>query len=250
MRADLPMYDWPEIRAETDAFWSAMRDRLRDAGFDAPEALARAADPWAVWRGADLLLSQTCGLPFSARLSGTVSLVGAPAYDLACPPGFYRSEIIARADDSAGDVGALAGRRFAYNMRESQSGWAAFTTGIGDPAAWFAELVETGAHRASIKAVAEGEADAACIDAVAWRLAERWEPAAARVRVVASTAPTPGLPVITAKRPESETGRIAAAVGAAIGDLDGETRAALLLTGFARLTEDDYAPLAAGWPAD
>lgn len=250
MRAALPMYDWPEIRAETDALWAAVRERLRAAGYAAPQALERGGDPWALWRDPALILSQTCGLPYSARLAGAVSLVGAPDYDLPCPPGCYRSEIVARADDPATDAAALEGRRFAFNMRESQSGWACFATRIGDPGAFFGSLIETGAHRASIVAVAEGRADCAAIDAVAWRLAERHEPAARALRVIVSTAPTPGLPLITARRADEETTRIAAAVVAAIADAGEAVRRALFLRGLARPTPEDYAPLAAGWPSD
>jgi hypothetical protein len=32
--AALPMYDWPEVRPETDAEWAAIRDRLRKEGID------------------------------------------------------------------------------------------------------------------------------------------------------------------------------------------------------------------------
>ncbi|MEP4421807.1 MAG: phosphate ABC transporter substrate-binding protein, partial [Nitratireductor sp.] len=39
--AALPMYDWPECRAETDAQWAAMAGRLRAAGVDAPAQLVR-----------------------------------------------------------------------------------------------------------------------------------------------------------------------------------------------------------------
>src|SRR5262249_7360511 len=39
--AALPMYDWPERRAEVDAQWVTMRDHLRARGFDAPDVLTR-----------------------------------------------------------------------------------------------------------------------------------------------------------------------------------------------------------------
>ncbi|MBD9446543.1 hypothetical protein [Rhizobium sp. RHZ01] len=39
--AALPMYDWPEVRAETDAQWEQLRDELLFRGIDAPERLAR-----------------------------------------------------------------------------------------------------------------------------------------------------------------------------------------------------------------
>lgn len=247
----LPMYDWPEVEAETDALWSALRDAFREAGFAAPQARARPADLWPHWRAPDLLLSQTCGLPFSARLRGAVTLLGAPAYDLqGCAPGFYRSVVVVRTEDLAADVSALSGRRFAFNMLESQSGHAAFAAAFGPPGALFGALEETGAHRASIRAVAEGRAEAAAIDAVTWRLALDHEPAARALRVLAETKPTPGLPWITARRPDAEAARLAAAAAAGIEALDPDAKAALHLTGFASLREADYAPLAAFWPAD
>lgn len=250
MIAALPMYDWPEVRAATDRLWSLIRERLRASGFPAPEALCRPDDPWSHWRDPALLLSQTCGLPYAARLASAVSLVGAPSYDLpGCPPGFYRSEILVRRDDPVADVGALKGRRFACNGWESQSGRAAFAAAFRAPEAHFRDVLLTGAHRASIRAVAEGRSDAASIDAVSWRLAKAHEPAAARLRVLASTPSTPGLPLITAKRPSGEVREIATAVKAAVAELPRTDRAALFLIGFECLTSADYAPLAAGWRA-
>ncbi|MEX2518183.1 MAG: PhnD/SsuA/transferrin family substrate-binding protein [Paracoccaceae bacterium] len=242
------MYDWPEVEPATAALWRALRRALIEAGFDAPKALSSPSDLWAHWRDPDLLLSQTCGLPFAARLRDAVSLVGAPAYDIpGCTPGRYRSEIVVRADDAAGDVAALKGRRFAYNDRDSQSGWAAFAAAFVDPTAFFRDCIPSGGHRLSIRAVAEGRADAASIDAVSWRLALAHEPAAAELRVLGSTPPTPGLPYITAQRPVAEVDRIAAAVAAGVAMLAEESRAALFLKGFVPLEEAHYAPLAAGW---
>ncbi|MFN3262703.1 MAG: phosphate/phosphite/phosphonate ABC transporter substrate-binding protein [Pikeienuella sp.] len=251
MIAALPMYDWPEVKAETDALWRALRDAFRAAGFAAPEARARPADLFAHWLSPELLLSQTCGLPFSARLRGAVTLLGAPAYDLpGCAQGDYRSVVVVRAEEAAGAVADFAGRAFAFNMAESQSGFAAFAASFGPPAALFGALVETGAHRLSIRAVAEGRADIASIDAVTWRLALDHEPAARALRVLAETPPTPGLPWITARRGAEEAARLAEAAEAGIAALGPAARAALHLNGFARRVEADYEPLAAGWPAE
>ena len=247
--AALPMDDWPEVRAETDALWSAIGDGLRAAGVDAPAALTRPDDPWSIWRAPDLALAQTCGLPYAARLAGDVSLLGAPTYRIEdCPPGSYRSEIIVRADDPAERVEDLAGRRFAFNARESQSGWACFAASYGAPRAHFAEIVPTGAHRASVRAVAAGEADAAAIDAVSWRLALRHEPAAARLRVLTRTAPTPGLPFITAPRDDAALPMMRLVIETAILALPPTVSDALLLAGFAKWRPENYAPLAGGWP--
>lgn len=249
-RAALPMYDWPEVAEATEALWRALRGGLTGAGIAAPALRDRDEDLWAIWRDPGLVLAQTCGLPYAARLRPQVALLGAPSYDLpGVAPGAYRSEIVVRADDAAVDLAALRGRRFAFNGRESQSGWAAFHAAVADPAAFFAETLQTGAHRASLRAVASGRADAAAIDAVSWRLALRHEPAAADLRVLASTPQTPGLPFITAPRDELSLARMRLVIETEIGMMDPAIRAALFLTGFVKKRPEDYAPLAAGWPA-
>ncbi len=69
---------------------------------------------------------------------------------------------------------------------------------LGESLAIFAEKIETGGHRNSIKAVAEGRADVAAIDCRSWHLARLYEPAAQQVQVVGWTAKRKGLPFITA----------------------------------------------------
>jgi hypothetical protein len=66
--AALPMYDRPETRAATDRFWELTRDALSLRGIDAPEALTRDRDPWDIWQAPDLVLAQTCGLPYRSGL--------------------------------------------------------------------------------------------------------------------------------------------------------------------------------------
>ncbi|MGB0927992.1 MAG: phosphate/phosphite/phosphonate ABC transporter substrate-binding protein [Pikeienuella sp.] len=250
MIAALPMYDLPEIRAETDRLWVSIRDALRDAGFAAPDQLTRPIDdPWPHWRDPGLTVSQTCGLPFAAKLSGTVTLLGTPDYDLPhCGQGEYYSEIIVHADNPAKTMAGLRGGRFAYNMRESQSGWAAPNALLG-LARQFDALVETGSHAASAAAVAEGRADVAAIDAVTWALLQRHHPATKDIRVIGRTQATPGLPYISRKMAPNEAVAMRDAVAAGIEALDNEARAALLLKGFAPKTAEDYAPLAKGWGA-
>jgi ABC-type phosphate/phosphonate transport system substrate-binding protein len=246
MIASLPMYDWPEVQAETDVLWESLRDHLLGAGIDAPATLARGGDPWTHWLNPSLALSQTCGLPFSAKLTGKTVLLGAPDYDLAeSPKGTYRSVVIARTEGA--EVMDLRGAKFAYNMRESQSGWAALDKVLSIEE-HFGELVQSGAHRNSIISVAEGHSDCASIDAVSWALAQKVEPAAAQVHAIAVTPPTPGLPFITGQANDGKAKAMAEAISLAIAALPASIRSPLHLRGFKEWTEDDYAPLAAGWP--
>ena len=109
--------------------------------------------------------------------------------------------------------------------------------------------MEAGAHRASIHAVAAGRADAAALDAVSWRLAQRHDPSAAKLRVLARTRPTPGLPFITAPRDDATLSRMRLVIETAIETMASDARGALFLRGFVKKRPADYAPLAAGWPA-
>lgn len=248
MIAALPMYDLPEIKAETDRLWVCIRDALREAGFSAPDTLTRPIDdPWPHWRDNSLVFSQTCGLPYSAKLTGKVTLLGAPDYDLPfAGNGEYYSEIVIRADDTATSLADLKGGRFAFNMRESQSGWAAPDALLGLHER-FDELIPSGGHAASAAAVAEGRADAAGLDAVTWALLQRHAPAARKLRVIGQTPPTPGLPYISRMMGANDASRMTNAVRAGIDALDASAKDALLLKGFVPKTPADYAPLAKGW---
>lgn len=238
MIASLPMYDRPELRAETDRYWALIREELAARGIAAPVALRRDDDLMAQWESPDLILSQTCGFPYRARLHGRVELVGTPDFGNAgCAPGYYRSVLIARADDPRGVFAAFDGARIAYNDGLSQSGWAA---PINHAAAHGIRLlpgVETGSHRASFAAVAEGRADLAAIDALTWTLISEFEDVSG-VKVVGATDPTPALPYVTAKG--RDAGAIFAAIAAAIARLDARDQDRLHLRGIVAIPAEAY----------
>ena len=234
--AALPMYDRAETAAANDAFWQAIRARLGHG----PDALTRTGDLWPLWQSPGLLLAQTCGLPFRARLHGHVTLVGTPDYGLeGCPPGHYRSVFVAR--DPSATLETLAAGTFAYNEPLSQSGWAApqaHMAGLGlSPRAF----LQTGAHRAAARAVAEGAADFAALDALTWELIRAHDGFATTLHPIAHTVPTPGLPLITARSRDREP--LFAAVAAAIADLSPEDRTALHLRGLVHIPAADYLAL-------
>ena len=232
MIAALPMYDRPEIRWANETFWAHIRDALRGMQIAAPDALTGDGDPWAIWQDPGLVLAQTCGLPFRARLHDKVALVATPDYGLpGCPPGYYNSVIIAR-------PGPLPHRpRLAINDPLSQSGWAALATWIAAQDIAPGPVTVTGAHAASARAVADGLADLAAIYAQTWRLLLRHanaDPALA----IARTPPTPGLPLITAIG--HAPGDIAKAVAQGLAVLDLKARAALDLQGIVQIDKAAY----------
>lgn len=236
MIAHLGMYDPPALRPANDRFWQAIRAAL---GFG-PQHLSHDVDIWDVWRSAELLFSQTCGMPFRTKLHPNVTLIGTPDYGLqGCRPGYYRSMLIARIDDPRDQPEQFDASRFAYNEALSQSGWAGPMTYLGDKGISFSALVETGGHRFSAIAVAEERADLAGLDALTWMLLGEHEPdLCARLRVIATTHPTPTLPFITASG--RDPAPIADAIRTAISTLSKADRKALHLHGLVNIPAADY----------
>ena len=239
MIASLGMYDMAPVQAANDRFWSLVRAKL---GYG-PDRLTRDRDLWEIWQSPDLLLAQTCGMPYRTRLHDEVALVGTPDYGLdGCPPGYYRSVLVVRADDPRQSEDAFAGARFAYNEPVSQSGWAAPMVHLRARGVQMGELVQTGAHVASAQAVADGRADLAGLDALTWALMGDHAKVTQRLRVLASTEPTPGLPYITARNRDAQA--IATALREAISELTAQDRAALYLRGLIAIPAEAYCAVA------
>lgn len=230
MIAALPMYDTAALAAANDRFWVLIRDHLRAAGIAAPEHLTRRGDLWTIWTDSDLLLAQTCGYPYRARLRAAVTLVGTPDYGVeGCAPGQYRSVLVTRADDPRTGLAELSSAPMAANEAMSQSGWAAPAAEAAALGLCLRTVTWTGSHRASAMAVANGQADWAALDAVTWRILSR-EGAVDGLRVAGWTRPTPGLPLITARGRDPVPLR--RTIRAAIAALSAEDREALMLRGF------------------
>ncbi len=235
MIASLPMYDRAETAAALDRLWTGVRAAF--AG-DTPARLNRNGDVWNHWRSPDLFLSQTCGMPYRVKLHGQVQLVGTPVTGLDCTPGFYRSVIVARAGDPRTTFAEFAGARLAYNESLSQSGWAAPINMAASQGVEFASFLQTGAHRASADAVADGQADLAALDALTWAMIERWDDVARRLKVIGLTPETPTLPFITAKDRDPQA--LAGALGKAIGGLSPDDRDTLSLYGLTDIPASAY----------
>lgn len=232
MIASFPMYDRPQTRDYYAMLWDGIRDS-HDGPL--PDSLTFDGDPWDHWTAHDLILSQTCGLPYRARLANKVALVGTPDYCVeGCPPGYYNSVVVMRArEDDPGNLGRL---RLAYNDPLSQSGWAAAMEFAEGPV--FADYLRTGGHAASVRAVLWGEADIAFVDAVTWRMIVRWDAGTNALKVVAKTSPQPGLPLITAKGgPAAE---LAKATSHAIAHLSPAARDATGLRGLVQIPAEVY----------
>ena len=227
MIAHLPMYDVPANRDAHGRLWDLFFGFYGGGGQTMPDA-----DIWQDWMSPNLLLSQTCGLPYRSKLHGQVTLVAPPDNRLdGCPAGYYRSAIITRGD---ADIDLAANNfTFAYNEALSQSGWAApWGEGITGKT-----RLQTGGHLKSVQAVQQGAADVEAIDALTWHFVRR-DGAAAGLKVIHWTRPTPTLPFITSRT--NDPAPIRAALAAAIDALDHADRDTLRLYGLVDVPAQDY----------
>jgi len=216
--AALTMYGYDWVRADIRAFWAAVASRLKDAGMKGvPARLTWKMEEEAQWRAPNLLLGQTCGYPLMKGITGPVRLVATPTFDVPhCEGSRYRSLVVVRKDEAATSLIRLRGRVAAVNSLTSHSGMNAFRRLVADyvrqsegprgrapdragGARFFGDVVVSGSHLDSLRAVAAGKADVAAIDAVSFHLIARGEPDLAdSVKILTTTLPAPGLPLITA----------------------------------------------------
>jgi ABC-type phosphate/phosphonate transport system substrate-binding protein len=169
-----------------------------------------------LWAHPKLIFGQTCWGPMELGLAEHVRVLGQPDYS-EYPGGegrYYSSAILMRRADAAKEdipppthgtasipLEQMVGTRFAFNSLDSMSGLIALTRDIeetGTLIGLFSETVETGGHRASVKAVADGKADVCAIDCRSWALAQRFDPHARTLAVVGWTRRRKGLPYIAA----------------------------------------------------
>jgi ABC-type phosphate/phosphonate transport system substrate-binding protein len=239
MIATLAMYDHPRQNEANDKLWQAIRAHLNATGIDAPETLTRKGDKWANWQHKELILGHACGLPFKQVLHTRVNYVGTFDYDLpGTDPGYYRSFIIVRADDPRQTVAEFNGSKLAYNDSDSQSGWGALRAWATANHLRLVPKLITGAHVKSAKAVSDGRADIASVDAVTWRAIQSFEPFADKLRVLDETSATPGLPLICAERYDPTVVRNA--VDVAVDGMDADTQAILGINGVVSFPVEVY----------
>jgi ABC-type phosphate/phosphonate transport system substrate-binding protein len=237
--ASLMMYLRSENAQAHDRYWTLIRAELAQRGIDAPEKPDNARDEFEVWTADDLVLSQTCGMPYRKWLHDKVTLIGTPDYGVkGCEAGYYNSVIVVRADDHRTGLPAYRDARFTYNQTFSQSGYAAPFALAKTHGFWFENRSQSHGHLNSARAVAEGRADIAALDVVTWQLIQKYDAFAADLRVLAQTSPTPGLPYIAAAGVDRQA--TYDAVSAAIAGLDQADRDALCLKGLTHIPKAAY----------
>ncbi|KAJ8122494.1 hypothetical protein ONZ43_g1322 [Nemania bipapillata] len=162
-------------------------------------------DLFTLWRHPSLLFSQTCWGPMGLGLARHVEVVGQQDYSgVEGGDGESYSSVILVGSMAMAKVTAMAlpapsdgkpnlplqylrGKSLAYNSPDSISGILGLErdlASLNEDLHIFSERLETGGHRRSIMAVAQGNAHVAAVDCFTWQLAKRFEPATEALAVV------------------------------------------------------------------
>jgi ABC-type phosphate/phosphonate transport system substrate-binding protein len=235
IKASLSMYDWPEIREHTDAFWAGLQ---RHAGLHIElERVSSYSDPW---RDQNLIFSQTCGYPFTHEFKCLLRYVATPHYVCAgCNDATYSSFIFAR---NALPLEDFRGKIPAINSMDSMSGMLALKLAFAPfvkGGEFFERKLITGGHLNSLQAVREGNADVCAIDAVCVALAEKYRPDILEGLVKIAQSPmVPSLPFVT-RAGDPDQLRIALTKTFADPELKTNLEA-LLMNGFSNLGAGAY----------
>lgn len=166
-------------------------------------------DLYSHWLDPTLFFSQTCGYPLTAVLKHGVKVIGTPVYDSQyCNQADYCSLLIVRSADTGSSIEDFAGQRFAFNGVDSQSGFNAVKMYLAQHSLstpFFGRNIPSGQHIGSIAMVSRGEADICAVDCVTYSLLQIHQPhLLEKVRVLDTTALTPGLPFITSRQTPDE----------------------------------------------
>jgi phosphonate transport system substrate-binding protein len=150
-----------------------------------------------------------CGLPYvmlTRRADPPVEPLAAPVLRGERYGGepIYFSDVIVRREHPARTFAELRGCRWAYNDRDSHSGYniTRYTlVRLGETRGFFGSVVEAGWHQEAIRLVAEGRVDAAAIDSQVLAVELREHPELrARLRVIDALGPATIQPVVAATR--------------------------------------------------
>lgn len=247
--AELPMYDLPELRSATDAWWAGIARALRREGIeDVPDRLTR--EQSAEGRP-DLLLSQVCGSRLAGEGRERLTYVATPCYTApGCNGPLYRSVIVVPATCRAQTLEDLRGSRCAINGYRSHSGCNALRASfapLAQAGRFFSSVTVSGGHALSLALMASGQADVAAIDCITYALLLRCRPHLLEdTRIIAQTVAAPVGPYVTSGGVSGDRiARLRGGLGQAIHDPDlAAARAGLLLGGVEFLPVEDYTRIA------
>jgi ABC-type phosphate/phosphonate transport system substrate-binding protein len=180
---------------------------------------------------------------FLNRAGGAVALLPlpVPADQRAEGKPVYFADVVVSASSPVRTFADLRGARWAYNDRNSKSGWFSMAERCApqSPEEFFGELIASGSHLRSLKLVAGGGADAAAIDSNVLWMQEH------SLRVIESWGPFPIQPVVIRAAVSDETKRRVAGALLTIHERHAESLARFGVLRFVNGLEADYVRLPA-----
>jgi ABC-type phosphate/phosphonate transport system substrate-binding protein len=236
------MYPFESVRWAWDALWSALRERVDWL----PERLEHSGDVHARWDDPDCVVNHICGWPLARWHAEDHRVLGAFSLTIPEADGHrYRSTLMSAHDLALaqllrGDV------RIAANKDDSLSGWISLLNALGPDDQLPDEITFTSAHIKSLRALADGAADLACIDSWSLALIANEQPELVRELHRIGLGPWIPSPAVTVRHtvPVDAGDQFAEALVAVLADeASAPIRAALLIDGFVRLTIEDYLPV-------
>lgn len=198
-------------------------------------------------RHPQMLLGHTCGYPLMRYLQHDCDPICVPVFDVdGCDGKYYSSHFIVHSDSDIDHLAQCRNHTAAINGPDSNSGMNVLRHALSRldvQAPFFSQVIVSGTHLNSVKAVADKTATLAAIDSVSFALIrDEWPQLAAQVRTVGYSAQTCGLPIVTptARRDEDDADSITHALNEALRGLSAECRNTLHLVEFETVTIEDY----------
>jgi phosphonate transport system substrate-binding protein len=161
----------------------------------------------------------------------------------------YFSDVVVRSDSAYRTFAELRGASWAYNEPGSHSGYNVVRYHLhelGEPSSYFGQVVESGAHQASLRMVLDGRVDASAIDSTVLETElERQPELRSRLRIIETLGPSPAPPWVVARSLSRARREILREL--LLGMHDDPEGLAILgagrMAGFARVEDEDYDPI-------
>ncbi len=238
---ELGMYPFSSVAGAWDDLWAAVHERVPWT----PPSLTRSGDVHARWYDNDCIITHVCGWPLAALHRNDMHVVGAFSLDLddADGPGHYHSVLLGIDDRPLPELVGPDTHAVA-NSADSLSGWLSLLAAtVGPGRDWPGTVTFTSAHHDSLRALAKGEADLACIDSWSLSLISAQEPELVRDLFRIGVGPRIPTPAVTARKSIGD--RLVGELRDAFDDAlrapeTSAARSALHIDGFARLDLDAY----------
>ena len=251
-QASLPMYDFPEVRKATDAWWAGVERHMQLAGVkDVPAQLQHDVPVKSLWQHDELLLSQCCGFDVVYGFKDTLDVLMITDWAAeGCHDGQYSSWIVVHEDSPHQHISELYNSAAVINGRESHSGMnslLALAAPYSKDGFFFRSIKESGAHADSLIAIQNKTADVAAIDCVTYQLLKTYRPSTiSGTRIIGQTDAAPAHPYVTSSNtPKEIQRRMRDALDAAFNDssLDSARETILLKKGIFN-RQNDYQRIA------